>query len=143
MTSSESLLSISDRKNRSFASQKIEILRPVTFKTPVEPCERLIFIHPPKTGGTNLCFIVDAISKTKLSFKSTRFPVPRISGQSPGLVTENWIGGLKSVEDAMRFNPNACEGWNFISGHFPFGLHESLKNSAKYVVLIRHPNFDY
>jgi hypothetical protein len=144
-------LTTSDRKNRSFASQKIEILRPVTFKAPVEPCSRIIFIHPPKTGGTNLCFIVDALSKINSLFKSTRFPVPRITGQSPGLITENWIGGLKSVEDAMQINPHACDGWNFISGHFPFGLHEFLDGPAKYIVLIRHPieralsstNFDY
>lgn len=144
-------LTTSDRKNRSFASQKIEILRPVTFTAPVEPCDRIIFIHPPKTGGTNLCFIVDALSKTNSLFKSTRFPVPRITGQSPGLITENWIGGLKSVEDAMQINPHACDGWNFISGHFPFGLHEILDGPAKYIALIRHPieralsstNFDY
>lgn len=141
----------SQRKNRSFATQKIEILRPVTFTAPIEPCDRIILIHPPKTGGTNLCFIADALSKMNPHFKSTRFSVPRVTGQSPGLITENWIGGLKSVENAMQMNPHACDGWHFISGHFPFGLHEMLDGPAKYIVLIRHPieraisstNFDY
>lgn len=139
-----------DRKSRSFSSPKLQILPLITFNSPIESCDHLIFLHPPKTGGTNLSFIADALGKTNPLFKSTRFSVPR-NDQSPALITEHWIGGLKSVEKALQNNPNACKGWHFISGHFPLGLHEDLDVPAKYITLIRNPidravsstNFDY
>jgi len=131
--------STSDRKNRSFVSQKIEILPQVTFKLPIEPCDHLIFIHLPKTGGTNLYYVTEALSKQMQNFKSNRIHVPRIPNQPTCCITENWIGALESAESIMRGDNEYYKDSNFISGHFPFGLHNALDSSSKYITLIRNP----
>lgn len=142
---------VTQRKNRSFAGQKLEILLPVHFIKPINAVEKIIFIHPPKTGGTNLVFIAEALNKKFPTFQARRFAVPRVTNQSPGLIKENWQGGLQAALDALQKNPNCCDHLNFISGHFPLGLHEHIKKPALYVALIRNPleraisntNFDF
>lgn len=139
------------KRNLSFASQHLVYLPPVMFKSPIGSCNTLIFVHPPKTGGTNLCYVVEALSKKSECFKATRFTVPRVQGQSPGKIYENWIGGLQSAKTKLDADPDCCKDINFISGHFPFGLHAILGIKAKYVVLVRNPiereisntNFDF
>lgn len=141
----------SEKTNRSFASQKLALLQPLNFNFPVPSQPSLIFLHPPKTGGTNLCFITEALSKIKPEFKQHRFSVPRLKGQSPNKMVDNWQGGLESAEEALRQNPNFCDSINFMSGHFPFGLHQLINVPARYIALIRNPierelssaNFDY
>ncbi len=141
----------SDNRNRSFASPRLNVLKSVEFNSSVQPSDTIVFIHPPKTGGTNLCYVTDAISKKNSHFKTTRFPVPRIPDQSPGLIAEHWMGGLKSALATLSDNPDYCKDINFISGHFPIGLHLYLEKPVKYIVLVRDPiersisstNFDY
>jgi hypothetical protein len=131
-----------DKKNRSFSSQKLAVLRPVTFKSPLPACPTTtIFLHPPKAGGTTLLFVAQAWSKVYPDFKVYRFAVPRLEGCSPNRISGNWRGGLESAETALKSNPNLCDGINVISGHFPFGLHAYIKSCApkQYITLIRHP----
>jgi hypothetical protein len=140
-----------NKKNISFASQHLTYLPTVQFKAPIPPAARIIFVHPPKTGGTTLCYVTEALTKTNLAFKATRFTVPRIDGQSPGKIYENWLGGLKSAYIELEKNRDCCNDMNFISGHFPFGLHSIMGIEAKYIVLVRNPiereisntNFDF
>jgi hypothetical protein len=140
-----------DNSNRSFASPKLEILKPLEFNENITPIDCIIFVHPPKTGGTNLVFLAEAMAKLNPTFKVRRFGVPRTPGQSPNKITENWVGGFGSLEIAMKTDADPCKDLNFISGHFPFGLHEKTKKPAKYLALIRNPierelssaNFDF
>lgn len=145
------LPSVTQRKSRSFASQKLEILSLVQFRTSIQAVKNIIFIHPPKTGGTNLVFVAEALNKKFSTFQARRFSVPRVTNQSPGLIKENWQGGLKAALDALKENPDCFAGLNFISGHFPLGLHQYIKKPVLYIALIRNPieraisntNFDF
>ena len=151
MDSYNELNTLSERNKRSFVTRKIKMLRPLRFKIPVQPSGCIVFTHIPKTGGTNTEDITEALTKRHVGVKSIRVRAPKIAGRSPNLITESWIGGLEHVEYDIRMNPHLYSEYNFISGHFPFGLHEHLLNSSKYIVLVRHPveraisstNFDY
>jgi hypothetical protein len=138
-----------DKKNLSYATAKIKIL-PLLKLSPKLAItnDNIIFIHPPKVGGTNVVYVIDAIK----SIKSHRFAVPRIAGVSPGLITQGWLGGLISLkEQCKETSNNECSKYNFLSGHFPYGAHNYLHNKYQYITLIRHPvereissvNFDY
>jgi len=134
---------ITAKKNRSFATPTLTLLEPVIFKNPLPAPKTILFIHPPKTGGTNLHFLTEAIGKTSFTpFNSTRFPVLRILNRSPGLITEGWIGGLASAQAKLQEDPNFCQNFHFISGHFPVGLHTQIQHSnpnANYITLVRNP----
>ncbi len=140
-----------DKRNRSFASQKLVLLRPLTFAKHIEPASTLIFLHIPKAGGTNVSFVSEAIEKINTNFKSHRFSVPRVSDQSPNRIVEDWRGGMQSAEVTLKSNPDFCKNIQFIRGHFPFGIHVLIKKPARYIALIRNPierelsatNFDY
>lgn len=144
-----------EKANRSFATQKLEVLLPVAFKAPLQPCSgAMIFLHTPKTGGTTLWFVAQALSKENANFKVHRFAVPRVEGYSPSRIFEGWEGGLASAKPVLEKDPHFCDGINLISGHFPFGLHRYLPESASkpsYITLMRDPieqavsltNFDF
>lgn len=142
---------VSERKNRSFAGKKRQILPLVQFDKPIDPISCLIFIHIPKTGGTNLVYVAESYSKLHSHFKTRRFAVPRVVNQSPGLIYENWEGGLKAAKTALTENTTCCESLNFISGHFPLGLGGYLIKPNRYIALVEDPvkralsntNFDY
>lgn len=86
-----------DKRNVSFASRKLALLPPIKLKDFVAPAETIIFTHIPKTGGTNLRFITEALSIIRQAFKATRFAVPRIPNYSSGVTYDGWIGGFKSA----------------------------------------------
>ncbi len=121
----------------SYSQQNIRILPGFSIKE-TEPVEQIIFLHIPKTAGTNLDAIADIMSQRQKKFHYQRLGVPRVEGKSPNLITKNWIGGLKQLED----NPDLLGNVNtpfFLTGHFPYGLHQYFLQSSKYVTLIRHP----
>lgn len=142
---------LEDLKNKSFAESTLTVFRKVVFNIPVMPSKTLILLHTPKTAGTNLSYISDALSKVSPHFQITRFAVPRAEGRSPGYISNGWQGGLETARAKLQVTPHFCDEMNFISGHFPLGLHELLTQSAQYITLIRHPverelstaNFDF
>ncbi|HEV7736887.1 MAG TPA: hypothetical protein VGO47_05885, partial [Chlamydiales bacterium] len=77
--------------------QKLHVLPELALRN-MEPHEQIIFLHIPKTAGTNLDTIAKAVSKERGNFHYQRFSVPRVAGRSPILITPDWIGGLKQLE---------------------------------------------
>src|SRR5690348_16617411 len=75
-----------DKARLSFASQNLVYLPSVKFKSLIEPAKTLIFIHAPKTGGTNLAYVAEALNNSRETFQAIRFGVPRIKNQSPGII---------------------------------------------------------
>lgn len=131
------LLAQEDRANLSYAKQKIHILP--GFEMPeAQPVEQIIFLHIPKTAGTNLDKISSALSRTNKKFHHQRLPVPRVTGRSPNLITSDWIGGLKQLENNPHLLDNLPQNC-FLTGHFPYGLHRHLTRHSKYITLIRNP----
>lgn len=128
-----------DKKTLSFAYPKLEVLLPVRLRTRLEPVETVFLIHLPKTGGTNLDALTVALAKMG-KLKHHRFAVPRQKNVSPNRITAGWIGGLQTAKEKLREEPNFCKDLNFITGHFPLGLHKLTgTGSAKYVFIMRDP----
>ena len=136
-----------NQKTLSYANTKLEILPLFKLSSNNISTNNIIFLHPPKVGGTNVVNIIDAIK----TIKSHRFAVPRIADKSPILITDGWIGGLSAVKEQCSGPNNNCSNYNFSSGHFPYGAHSYIKGQYHYITLIRRPierelsavNFDY
>ncbi|MES2345893.1 MAG: hypothetical protein V4494_08170 [Chlamydiota bacterium] len=132
-----SIASVERHAHLSFTQQSIHVLKELIIQD-IEPVERIIFLHIPKTAGTNLDNIAHAISDLSGNFHYQRLPIPRIPGKPPNLMTPGWIGGLQQLEN----NPNLLDtvpNLFFLTGHFPYGLHTHFTKPSKYVTLIRHP----
>jgi hypothetical protein len=132
------------KRDNSFATQQLENLPLVNFRRPQKPVEHLIFLHFPKTGGTNIHFIAEALARiSKSKFKNKRFGVPIRSSPvpkaAPNLVYRGWQGGLGNADKELAADPNCCKDVDLISGHFPFGLHEKIGVPAQYITLLRDP----
>lgn len=129
-----------NKKKSSFATAQLNILGTVHFKQPISLPNTIIFLHIPKTGGTNLHFLVEAWAKADSTFKPYRFAVPeRTNGQGGSKIVKNWQGALKTAEEALSKKSDCCEDKHFISGHFPFGLHTHIKRTTGYITLLREP----
>ena len=144
-------------KNLSFARTKLEILPKIILKQKLwQDNETTIFLHTPKTGGTNLVNLVDAISSMDSDMVVRKVSSPFIEGRSPTLFTEGHLGGLNTITSNISdFNGKEVH-LDFISVHMPvpeleveskvFGDHEIF-----YISLIRDPierelsstNFDF
>ena len=133
----------------SCSKQSLHVLPGVVLKE-LEQVEQIIFLHIPKTAGTNLDNIAKAVSRNDGKFYYQRLSVPRVPGRSPGLITPGWVGGRKQLE----INPHLLDAVPqtfFLAGHFPYGLHLHFSRPSKYVTLVRNPierdlssaNFDY
>jgi hypothetical protein len=131
------MYSVERHSHLSYSEQSIRVLPELLIKDTAS-VERIIFLHIPKTAGTNLDNLARAVSSIKGRFHYQRLPVPRIPGRSPNLITSDWIGGLQQLED----NPSLLDTlphFFFLTGHFPYGLHAHFTEPSKYVTLIRHP----
>ncbi len=100
--------------------------------------ERIIFLHIPKTAGTNVDYMASALSRMTNAFHYQRLTVPRIPGKCPVQISEGWIGGWEQLEIHPHLF-NALPESYFLTGHFPYGLHDHLTLPAKYVTLVRNP----
>lgn len=137
-------------KDLSFSGSRLQIFEPFELTDTIQE-QQIVFVHPPKTGGTNLSFLATAWSKTDPNFNIHRFAVPRIEGQSPNLMTYGWEGGLAAARESLRRDPHMADAFRLVSGHFPYGLHEMTQIPSAYIGLIRDPiereisalNFDY
>jgi hypothetical protein len=126
-----------DLTNLSYSRQTIHIL-PELETQPQDSTNRIIFLHTPKTAGTNVDNISKAISLITNAFHYQRLPVPRTPGCSPVQIIEGWIGGWQQLE----LNPHLLETLPesfFLTGHFPYGLHQYLSSPVKYITLVRNP----
>jgi len=144
-----SIFSNERRADISYSRQSLQVLHEVLLRE-IDPVEQIIFLHIPKTAGTNLDAFASSVSLKEGKFHYQRLSVPRVTGRSPILITPDWIGGLKQLEN----NPHELDKVPqtfFLSGHFPYGLHLHFSKPSKYITLVRHPlerelssaNFDY
>lgn len=141
----------------SFSRSNLEILPNVTLKKSLwQSNETIVFIHPPKTAGTNLVNLMEAVASVKQDVIVKRAAVPRISGRSPNLFTEGSLGGLSRIMNNIGEFNGERQHLDFISGHMPipevqdepklFGVHK-----VSYIGLVRNPidreisaaNFDF
>ncbi len=144
-----SIFSEEGRADISYSREKLHIL-PEVFLREQDPLERIIFLHIPKTAGTNIDVIANSISQKEGKFHYQRLSVPRVSGRSPNLITSDWTGGLKQLENNPEILAQITDSF-FLTGHFPYGLHLHFAKPCKYITLVRHPlerelssvNFDY
>ena len=130
---------MSKNKNLSYAGGHITPLQHLTLRSDAPGLLPLILIHPPKTAGTNVVNVVEAVAKVSDAVSPMRFAVPRVEGVSPNRIVEGWIGGLKKAALDFAANPNICAGKNFISGHFPVGVDAYLLREISYMLLVRDP----
>ena len=140
----------------SFASNKLKILPTVLLKKEfLDPGKPILFIHPPKTAGTNIANLAKAITIEQGTIE-LRAVVPKQEGKSPNLFIEGKIGGLETVKADPKCFDCSTKDVKFISGHMPL---PSLENEYTYfcieglncIGIIRDPverelssaNFDY
>lgn len=106
-------------KDLSFSGGKIAILRVVKLTHNLEiNNQTIVFIHPPKTAGTNIANLIKAISLHS-GIIEVRAAVPRAEGVSPNLFMEGSLGGIQAIiNDPEKFD---CirRDIKFISGHMP------------------------
>lgn len=91
----------------------------------------LVFTHIPKTGGTTLDHIVRAVSAV-LRKQGKRLRFAR-DGAVPRKERNQQLLNLDSLSD------EELASYDYLSGHFPFGIHRRLPRPALYVALLRDP----
>jgi hypothetical protein len=84
----------------------------------VDPAERplIVFVHVPKTGGTTLLSI---LSRQQNGFVGETFDE-----------AEALIATLSDAERAQL---------DYVAGHIPYGLHESVGRPGVYITMLREP----
>lgn len=100
--------------------------------TPMADLHRktLVFTHIGKTGGTTL----DHIIRGAASAAGMR--VCRLRSQRSRATPTQHIQELSTFDRADFAQLSACD---YISGHFPFGIHARLSRPCLYVTLLREP----
>lgn len=132
-----SLCAIERHGSLSYSRQEIHLLPEVVVEE-TAPVKRIIFLHIPQTAGTNVDNIACAVSEFGKQFHYQRLPVPRVPNRSPNLVTPDWIGGLKQLQDQPHLLDAIPESF-LITGLFPYGLHTYFNVPCRYVTLVRNP----
>lgn len=132
-----SLSAVEDVTNLSYSRKTIHIL-PELETQPQDSINRIIFLHIPKTAGTNIDNISKSMSSIKSSFYYQRLTVPRIPGCSPVQIVEGWIGGWQQLNLNSQLLDTLPESF-FLTGHFPYGLDKYLSSPVKYITLVRNP----
>jgi hypothetical protein len=123
--------------NLSYSRQIIHILPELEVRAQGS-LKRIIFLHIPKTAGTNVDNIAKACSMMTTAFHYQRLAIPRIPDCSPVQITEGWIGGWQQLVLNPHLFDILPESF-FLTGHFPYGLHKHFSSSAKYITLVRNP----
>jgi sulfotransferase famil protein len=91
----------------------------------------IVFTHVPKTGGTTLDHIMQATAAVSRR-RGRRLTVPR-EGVPPRHVRNQQFLSLDHLSDEQLSDPD------YLSGHFPFGIHHRLKRPCLYITLLRDP----
>jgi hypothetical protein len=93
--------------------------------------QTIIFTHVPKTGGTTLDHIMHAMAAIgrkrgrRLTFQREGVPPPHARIQE-----------FLSLDHLSDDQLSDCD---YLSGHFPFGIHHRLKRPCLYITLLRDP----
>jgi glycosyltransferase involved in cell wall biosynthesis len=95
----------------------------------VHPKEKLLFLHIPKTGGTTLSFVLSDYLEERLTFN-----VREAASGGPKYSRHN---GTK--QEFMDLSEEERANFYFVLGHFPFGLHQYVPGSCRYITLLRDP----
>jgi hypothetical protein len=94
-------------------------------------CHTIVFTHVPKTGGTTLDHIMHAAAA--VGRKQVRRLTFAREGVPPRHVRNQQFLSLDNVSDEQL---SVCD---YLSGHFPFGIHHRLTRPCLYVTLLRDP----
>jgi hypothetical protein len=131
------MVAVEHHENLSYSQQIIHILPELEIHRQ-DSLKQIIFLHIPKTAGTNVDNIAKAFSVMTNNLHYQRLTVPRTPGCLPVQIIEGWIGGWQQ----LVLNPHLLDILPesfFLTGHFPYGLHQYFGSSAKYVTLVRNP----
>jgi len=85
------------------------------------PPNTIIFVHPPRTGGSTLIRVID--------WEYSPLEVCDIDGRF-----YFW-----SIQRMKRWPPERLAKMRVFKGHMPFGLHTSLPQPATYITILRDP----
>lgn len=98
------------------------------------PCHNdiQIFLHIPKSAGTTLRQIIQLGAEHEQR-RYHRFNVARVPAVH---IDTNWLGALPTIE---KTSPTARNCLDYITGHFPYGVHRLFRRPARYVTVIRNP----
>ena len=118
-----------------FSGTQAVLARPYILKNfPQEnstDCE--IFLHIPKCGGTTLHFIM--LSGALLRGKSCIRNV--ITGiDQPVFIRSGWVGAWNAAWE-KQLQPQTTPA--YYSGHYPFGVHDNITKTCRYITLLRDP----
>lgn len=75
----------------SCSRQHIELLPEIVLTEDFAPQEQIIFLHIPKTAGTNLDAIASAVSQKKGAFHYQRLAVPGLLENHPSLLQQTGL----------------------------------------------------
>jgi hypothetical protein len=90
----------------------------------------IVFTHVPKTGGTTLDHILIAVAAVQRK-KRVRLRIPR---GAPLPEHHN-----QELLDLHQIPDDRLADSDYLSGHFPFGIHRRLARPCLYVTLLRDP----
>lgn len=79
----------------------------------------LLFLHPPKCGGSSIVSILKANCNNKKFLQI--------------------VSSVDEIEYFKGLSKQRRNSYNIISGHFPFGIHEYLDKPYKYMTILRNP----
>lgn len=90
-----------------------------------------IFIHIPKSAGTTLCWIAKALC---IRYGLTLH-------RSKGAWDTSILSGIpkSALQQLYVFPKDQLQTQDFVTGHFPFGIHELLSRRSTYVTIVREP----
>jgi hypothetical protein len=90
----------------------------------------VVFTHVPKTGGTTLDHILVAVAEVQRKrFRRLRFSRGACSPEEHN----------QELLDFHRLSEDQFAPCDYLSGHFPFGVHRRVAQPCLYVTLLRDP----
>jgi hypothetical protein len=92
---------------------------------------RIVFTHIGKTGGTTL----DHIIKVACRMHGKRVWRPRGWREQPALPSDH----VQELMPLDAITDDKLAGCDYLSGHFPFGIHARSRRPCLYVTLLRDP----